>query len=351
MADTVSSRKAQILVAVFTLFFACVSWLSLSSIRQLQGNARVINYVGIVRGATQRLIKKELQDFPDNTLIARLNGIVEELITGEGPNGLIVLHDETYLENMNRVRASWTEIKKEIEKIRAAGDKTRLYNLSEDYFVLVDRTVSSAEAYSEHQVERSKTILVGINVIFVLMLVVGLTYYLRTVALKRRTEQLRKIAYFDPMTKLPNRAGCEREIHSMNGEVAPEDIAVFMFDMNNLKKANDQLGHNGGDRLIADFGAILGDAAGDRGFVGRYGGDEFVGVYKDCDSRTAEQFLAAVNEKVVAYNLLRVNDIEKLSFAAGHVIGNLRDTDIESMLNEADRRMYIRKRQMKEYRD
>ena len=48
------------------------------------GDARIINYSGLVRGATQRLVKEELDGQPDDELIARLNGIIYDLRTGEG---------------------------------------------------------------------------------------------------------------------------------------------------------------------------------------------------------------------------------------------------------------------------
>ena len=58
--------------------------LSLYSMGNLQGNARVINYTGVVRGATQRLVKEELEGHRDDALISRLDGIIEELRTGKG---------------------------------------------------------------------------------------------------------------------------------------------------------------------------------------------------------------------------------------------------------------------------
>ncbi|MFR5077674.1 MAG: hypothetical protein ACLTDX_06375 [[Clostridium] innocuum] len=55
---------------------------TLNLIEDLQGNARVINYIGIVRGATQRLIKKELQHDPDDQLIKQLDDILQGLSNG-----------------------------------------------------------------------------------------------------------------------------------------------------------------------------------------------------------------------------------------------------------------------------
>ena len=351
MVKCIAANRTLAVVMIFTILFGCVSCLSLISIHQLQGNARVINYVGIVRGATQRLIKKELQGYPDDALIARLNSIVEELQTGAGPNNLVVLPDSVYLDNMRRVGASWAAIKEEIKAVRASRESVRLYELSEDYFILVDQTVSSAEAFSEAQVMHTNKILLAVNGIFILFLIAGLGFYLRTLALRRRAEVLGKMAYFDQLTKLPNRANCDRELAATAEEKPLSDIGIFMFDMNNLKRVNDELGHQHGDRVIADFADILITCAEGFGFVGRYGGDEFLALCREATEEKAAGYLSRINEKVITYNILRLNELEKISFAAGYVIGRADPAGIMPMVAEADRRMYARKRLMKENRN
>ena len=52
-----------------------------------------------------------------------------------------------------------------------------------------------------------------------------------------------------------------------------------MFDLNNLKTTNDTMGHSAGDRLIMDFARLLRSVIPDKGFVGEYGGDEFMAVF------------------------------------------------------------------------
>ncbi len=344
-------KKEFLLIGVVILLFVFMSFLSLTSINQLRGNARVVNYAGIVRGATQRLVKKELQGYPDDALITRLDGIVNELISGEGPNNLIVLHDTAYLDLMHQVENSWRELKGEIEVVRAGGDKTRLFELSEDYFTLVDQTVSAAEQFSEHQVSRSTQLMIGVNAVFIVLIIGSAIMFMRSSALKKRAEALGKIAYVDALTQMPNRASCEREIAKYT-ETPPEgDMAVFMFDMNNLKRVNDELGHQGGDRVIADFARIIKTEGADYGFVGRYGGDEFVAFFPDADETTAQNYLTRVNEKVVSYNLLHVNAVEKLSFAVGYQIAAPGKMPVNQMIDEADRCMYVRKRQMKENKE
>jgi diguanylate cyclase (GGDEF)-like protein len=125
------------------------------------------------------------------------------------------------------------------------------------------------------------------------------------------------------------------------------NIAVLMFDMNNLKMANDFLGHQGGDKIIMQFAKILADEAKEYGFVGRYGGDEFLGIFEKADQARAEEYLARVKNQIAAYNSLQVNDIEKISFAAGISEGLLEVMGIDDMIYEADRNMYSNKREMK----
>ena len=333
------------------VLFALVSYLSLTSIHQMSGNARVVNYAGIVRGATQRLVKKELQGYPDDALILRLDSIIEELITGEGGNNLVALPDPVFQSNMAEVRQSWTALKEEIALVRSGANNQMLFDMSEKYFILVDRTVSSAESYSEEQVGRSTRWLMGVDGVFVMLLLIGGVALLRSSALQRRADALGKIAYVDPLTQMPNRASCERELDALTTAPPEKDVAVYMFDMNSLKRVNDLLGHQGGDRIIADFARILKTESEGFGFVGRYGGDEFVALFRDCDQQKAELYLTKVNEKCISYNLLHVREVEKISFAVGYVIGSPAKFPILDMINEADRKMYVRKRQMKENRE
>ena len=356
-------KKEYLAIGVVILLFAFVSVISLSSIRLLQGNARVVNYVGIVRGATQKLMKEEIMGwhlsrsdpsfaersdwYPDDALIKRLDSIVEELLTGEGPNQLIVLQDEVYLENMRKVRAHWAVLKELIARVRAGEEPDGLFESSQEYFELVNKTVFSAEAYSERQVNRINRILVGVNVVFVLLIVSGLALYARGLSVKRRADALGKIAYVDPLTTLDNRASCERLIDRIRKAPGEADLAAFMFDMNDLKLTNDFLGHQGGDRIIAKFGGILKEAAKPYGFMGRFGGDEFIAVFEPGDEAIAQAFLGEVRRSVDEYNEMQTNKLERIHYAVGYATASARARDIEDILHDADNRMYENKRKLK----
>ncbi len=347
MRKILQNKKNIFALAVLCVLFAWVSYLSISSIRQLQGNARVINYIGIVRGATQRLVKQELHGQANDALLNRLDTIVNELISGDGPNRLIALPDPIFQGNMTKVRASWTVLKEEIARVRAGADDERLFALSEDYFTLVDQTVSFAEEFTEKQVALSNRALWTANGVFGVALVIGLLYSLSILALKRRAEMLGAIAFMDRLTGLPNRASCDRELEQIAKKGSGE-VVLFMFDMNNLKRANDALGHTEGDQLIAAFGAMLKTAFEERGFVGRYGGDEFVGIVRRGDAGTAEDMLRRIDGLVAERNRPFADELRQISFAAGYSVGVAAGASPDEILAEADKNMYATKRRMKE---
>lgn len=209
------------------LLFCAICGLSLAVIVSMQGNARVINYTGIVRGATQRLVKQELYGRPNDGLVDYLDGIVQELSTGEGENGLVRLPDERYQGLMGEMCLAWSDIKNEIGLIRRGGDKQRLFALSEDYFETANRAVSAAERYSEESVTRAKGMLVFLNLGFVLAAVLFWLYWRR----QRRIQTALEAAESASRAKSAFLSSMSHEIRTpMNGIIGMTAIARMSLD-------------------------------------------------------------------------------------------------------------------------
>ncbi|MDB0439027.1 diguanylate cyclase [Clostridioides difficile] len=143
--------------------------LSVRSINNLEGNARVINYTGIIRGATQRLIKKELAHVQDDKLIARLDGILTGLSNGSTELNLIRFKSKEYQALLVEMKKDWSDIKVEIMNYRDGQSGDKLFKMSEDYFNLVNQTVMVAEVYTDKIVQDARNLLIYINIVFVLM--------------------------------------------------------------------------------------------------------------------------------------------------------------------------------------
>lgn len=154
---------------LLAILFCLIGVISFTTLIHMQGNARVVNYAGIVRGATQRLVKQEMNNHANDELIHFLDGIVMELSTGEGDNGLIAIPDETYQNLMVQMRQSWEELKMEIEHVRQGDSPQNLFQLSETHFELANEAVSAAERYSEDRVNSSIHILIYFGICFLLL--------------------------------------------------------------------------------------------------------------------------------------------------------------------------------------
>ncbi|MDG4551292.1 MAG: PAS domain S-box protein [Candidatus Contendobacter sp.] len=118
-------------------------------------------------------------------------------------------------------------------------------------------------------------------------------------AAERRIERL---AYYDPLTDLPNRALLAQRAGMALALAARHRIslAVLFFDLDRFKEVNDALGHAAGDALLAQVAARLQALVRAEDTVCRLGGDEFVLLLPEADQegalRVADKALAAFRQ-------------------------------------------------------
>ena len=193
------------------------------------------------------------------------------------------------------------------------------------------------------------------TLIFVLLLVQSYLVYLFFI-LEDRAEKgaLAMMAYKDALTGLYNRAKCQQIFEVL--DKGASDYAIVSIDLNGLKIANDNHGHNAGDALIKTFAKVLKEAFSGIGTAIRVGGDEFVAIVRSEHVAEVNAAIAKMAELQnthgeglpipleAAYGIAYKHELFKDEFVESEE--NIR-VEAEKVYHLADERMYAKKAAMK----
>jgi len=159
--------------------------------------------------------------------------------------------------------------------------------------------------------------------------------------LEQKQTELTRLANTDPMTGLFNR----RRFLSLAEEAIQNtkdsnSLWIVMFDIDHFKRVNDTHGHAAGDVAIRDFANLISAGIGERGFVGRMGGEEFAAILVDCS--VDEAFRGA---ELIRRNTARnktISDSTEFRFTTSVGVAPWLPTEasIEPALDRADKALY-----------
>ena len=161
----------------------------------------------------------------------------------------------------------------------------------------------------------------------------------------RAEADLRKLAFFDALTGLPNRAQLESRLRTAVTRARRRDraVALLLVDLDNFKLVNDSLGHAAGDRLLRRVAGRLRGAVGDGRLLARTGGDEFLLLVSDLPRERAEPAAREIADQL-ARRLAKPFTIAGAEFHVAASIGISvfpEDADgAEELLQHADVAMY-----------
>lgn len=157
--------------------------------------------------------------------------------------------------------------------------------------------------------------------------------------------ELEERATHDPLTSLPNRAALDARLEaSLERTAQAESVALLMLDLSRFKEVNDTLGHGVGDSVLREVARRFVTAVGERGFVARIGGDEFVVLVQGGADVAAVSQLA----EALAHSLQTPIDLGGVSIDVGVHTGIAffpgDAADGATLLRHADVAMYVAKR-------
>ncbi|MEC8427631.1 MAG: EAL domain-containing protein, partial [Pseudomonadota bacterium] len=248
-----------------------------------------------------------------NPAFERITGFTEAEVIGQDP-GILKSgrHDAAFYETM------WQEIFKDG---RWRGE---IWNRNKDGEVYPEMLSITAVNDSEGDVSNYVAVFSDIGHI------------------KRHETELRKMAYFDSLTGLPNRALlAERMSWAMaNSKRTRSHLAACYLDLDGFKPVNDALGHDAGDQLLVELASRFKSTLRGDDTVARIGGDEFIFLFLNLAS--AEEAQVAVSRLLQSVSQpvrLRGEEIS-VSASIGVALYPDNSVDADTLIRFADQAMY-----------
>ncbi|MGY1771819.1 diguanylate cyclase domain-containing protein [Blastococcus sp. SYSU D00813] len=158
---------------------------------------------------------------------------------------------------------------------------------------------------------------------------------------ERAAGQLRRQAYEDPLTHLPNRRYAEARLDGLLAAGAMPALAVV--DVDRFKSINDAVGHPGGDAVLRVVADLLIEGCRDTDEVCRWAGDEFVVLLPETTAEQAERALERIRRAVAAHDWTAVGLERPVTISVG-IASATRGDDRRTLFAAADGVLYDAKR-------
>jgi diguanylate cyclase (GGDEF)-like protein/PAS domain S-box-containing protein len=159
---------------------------------------------------------------------------------------------------------------------------------------------------------------------------------------QRKAEEMRRMAFLDYLTGVPNRRFMEMSLNTALSEYAVhrESFALLSIDLDRFKEINDTFSHSGGDLALQEIAKTLTASLRPTDIVGRWGGDEFQAIAHNVNENTAKALTErcvrlATESKIVSSDGRNI----RLSISVGVTLAHPGD-DVSSLLHRADELMY-----------
>jgi len=173
---------------------------------------------------------------------------------------------------------------------------------------------------------------------------------------QRHQEEIELLAFFDPLTRLPNRSLIRTRLENAMSECSASGCygAVMMTDLDDFKSVNDTLGHRGGDQLLVEISGRFVEALGDTDSISRLGGDKFLVVMITSHS-DREAAIRAVTDTAQTLRLAStepthtLGNARPISTSIGIVMFNDASISSSELMRMADIAMYDAKKKGKNH--
>lgn len=315
-----------------------------------------IMQVEAISSTTQRQVRLSENNEHQQREIFNISALTEKALTINGENAISLMSDPAIAVLGKQVYDEWLVIEEyltvnwKLEEGEEAKelDYISIRLVSDAHFMAMTDLSNGIGDHTEalgHNISQYQLIIL---VCAILIAAILINNGLQTRAELTISKEMAAKAQIDSATGLYNRSRCQelfKNNQSISGQRSP---AIMVFDLNDLKKTNDNLGHRVGDELIGSFAEILKNGCSVHNvppFIGRYGGDEFVVYYEDIENEDELKiYLKELDFLTTSFNERETRF--QVSYAVGYAYhSNNTDEHLTArqLFDKADAEMYIDK--------
>ena len=165
--------------------------------------------------------------------------------------------------------------------------------------------------------------------------------------MRQMIKTLDEMWVFDPMTHIYNRAGFFKFAAEVakKAKSSKEDMFFIFLDLDGLKKVNDELGHETGDKMICEMADVLRKTREKDELLMRYGGDEFVVFGKGAGENDIAKKVDGIRRMMDEVNKMAEREYRLDASIGYHVVPYDNTKPISALIELADQEMYKEKRE------
>ena len=192
-------------------------------------------------------------------------------------------------------------------------------------------------------------IIVAVFLIAAIILVIGIGLFVFEPLFKRistQEEELRHLAFRDPLTNLLNRRGFfdEAEIQFQQSRESNTRFSVLFLDIDFLKTINDSFGHAMGDNVIVEIARVCLDNLRSDEIAGRIGGDEFGVILPNLSLQSATEVAERLRKAMSDNKIPGISGDMQVSLSIGVASVSERDKNAFELISRADKNLYEAKK-------
>lgn len=163
--------------------------------------------------------------------------------------------------------------------------------------------------------------------------------------LEEELEYARQESKEDFLTKLYNKRALDEfmDIKEAEFERYGHNFSIVMFDLDHFKKVNDNYGHGAGDAILSAFANIIKKEARSVDVIGRFGGEEFMALLSETDTKGGATFAEKVRKHVQRSKFMYKSQRIEVTVSAG-VSERAKHTTLKAVVNSADEYLYKAKK-------